>query len=113
MKTRVGGVRAGTQAFRDQVNAVTCWFRAWNECEQTVALYALLKKITVTQSKFLLHVLVQTVSQEAGSLGAADIQARERQANNAGTCPRTVLLADPLSWSSQCFETFVQKKNKG
>ncbi|XP_050187156.1 protein Smaug homolog 2, partial [Myiozetetes cayanensis] len=39
--------------FRDQVGIVAGWFRGWSECEQTVALLALLKRVTRTQARFL------------------------------------------------------------
>ena len=36
-----------------QVEILANWFKDWDECEQTVALYSLLKRVKKCQAKFL------------------------------------------------------------
>ncbi|KAL3874918.1 hypothetical protein ACJMK2_037870 [Sinanodonta woodiana] len=62
--------------FRDQVNSVTAWFSSWSQCEQTVALYSLLKMITPTQCRFLVQVLQQSPTENK------EVQLKEEEAND-------------------------------
>ncbi|XP_041353331.1 protein Smaug homolog 1-like isoform X2 [Gigantopelta aegis] len=62
--------------FREQVTLVTNWFKTWSECEQTVALYSLLKKLTPSQAKFLVQVLQQSLSE------CAEAKILEERAND-------------------------------
>nr|XP_054759099.1 protein Smaug homolog 1-like isoform X2 [Lytechinus pictus] len=64
-----------TDLFRDQVNALWSCFKDWNECEQTLVLYSLLKGVSGTQAKFLSLVLDQ-------ALAESDLQHTEREAND-------------------------------
>ena len=56
------------------------WFLSWNPCEQTVALYSLLKRLPPIQAKFLFHVLQQGPSPTQD----LDLNLLEQQANNPG-----------------------------
>lgn len=64
--------------FRDQVGILTDWFKGWNECEQTVALLSLLKRVSRTQARFL-HICL-----EHSLADCTEIHLLEAEANNAG-----------------------------
>uniref|UniRef100_A0A8B9NJ20 Uncharacterized protein n=1 Tax=Accipiter nisus TaxID=211598 RepID=A0A8B9NJ20_9AVES len=64
--------------FRDQVGIVAGWFKGWNECEQTVALLSLLKRVTRTQARFLQLCLEHSLAD------CTDIHLLEAEANSAG-----------------------------
>lgn len=64
--------------FRDQVGILTDWFKGWNECEQTVALLSLLKRVSRTQARFL-HICL-----EHWLADCTEIHILEAEANNAG-----------------------------
>ncbi|KAL5008132.1 hypothetical protein ScPMuIL_013713 [Solemya velum] len=63
--------------FREQVKSVTSWFSTWSECEQTVALYSLLKRISPSQGCFLVQVLQNTL------LDCQELKITEEEANNS------------------------------
>uniref|UniRef100_A0A1A8HY69 Sterile alpha motif domain containing 4B n=1 Tax=Nothobranchius kuhntae TaxID=321403 RepID=A0A1A8HY69_NOTKU len=65
--------------FRDQVGVLTDWFKGWNECEQTVALLSLLKRVSRTQARFL-HICL-----EHWLADCTEIHILEAEANNAAT----------------------------
>ncbi|XP_037534169.1 protein Smaug homolog 2 [Nematolebias whitei] len=65
--------------FRDQVGILTDWFKGWNECEQTVALLSLLKRVSRTQARFL-HIYL-----EHWLADCTEIHILEAEANNAAT----------------------------
>jgi hypothetical protein len=47
------GVGSSTTLFCEQVSTVTSLFEQWNDCEKTVVLYALLKRVPFANLKFL------------------------------------------------------------
>jgi hypothetical protein len=63
--------------FRDQVGILASWFKGWNECEQTVALLSLLKRVTPTQARFLQLCLQHSLAD------CNDIHLLESEANSA------------------------------
>lgn len=62
--------------FRDQVSVLAGWFKGWNECEQTVALLSLLKRVSRTQARFLQLCLEHSLS-ECAELIAAETDAND------------------------------------
>ncbi|XP_052009312.1 protein Smaug homolog 1-like [Xyrauchen texanus] len=62
--------------FRDQVGVLAGWFKGWNECEQTVALLSLLKRVSRTQARFLQLCLEHSLAD------CTDLHILEREANN-------------------------------
>ncbi|XP_072836327.2 protein Smaug homolog 2 [Pogona vitticeps] len=63
--------------FRDQVGILAGWFKGWNECEQTVALLSLLKRISRTQARFLQLCLEHSLAD------CTEIHVLESEANSA------------------------------
>ncbi|XP_041035351.1 protein Smaug homolog 1 isoform X2 [Cetorhinus maximus] len=63
--------------FRDQVGVLAGWFKGWNECEQTVALLSLLKRVSRTQARFLQICLEHSLAD------CTDIHILEGEANDA------------------------------
>uniref|UniRef100_A0A087XSL3 Protein Smaug homolog 1 n=1 Tax=Poecilia formosa TaxID=48698 RepID=A0A087XSL3_POEFO len=64
--------------FRDQVGVLASWFKGWNECEQTVALVSLLKRVSRTQARFLQVCLEHSLAE------CTELQVLEGEANNPG-----------------------------
>ena len=69
-------------AFGDRARQLTEWFQDWNSCEQTIALYSLLSKVSAIQARFLSLVLEHSLKNGCDS---QELTRLERQANNAGT----------------------------
>ncbi|XP_068177049.1 protein Smaug homolog 1 [Antennarius striatus] len=68
--------------FRDQVGVLAGWFKGWNECEQTVALLSLLKRVSRTQARFLQLCLEHSLSD------CSELLALEGAANSPGVISR-------------------------
>nr|XP_056706891.1 protein Smaug homolog 1 isoform X2 [Euleptes europaea] len=64
--------------FRDQVGVLAGWFKGWNECEQTVALLSLLKRVSRSQARFLQLCLEHSLAD------CAELHVLESEANNPG-----------------------------
>lgn len=64
--------------FRDQVGVLAGWFKGWNECEQTVALLSLLKRVSHSQARFLQLCLEHSLAD------CAELHILENEANNPG-----------------------------
>lgn len=78
--------------FRDQVGVLAGWFKGWNECEQTVALLSLLKRVSQTQARFLQLCLEHSLAD------CAELHVLEGEANSPGKCAAAdVLLSGPPS----------------
>lgn len=74
--------------FSDQVSILSNWFKNWNECEQTVALYSLLKKVQKSQAKFLARCL------EHGLRDCHELGPIEEKANDADFISGLLLVSD-------------------
>lgn len=70
--------------FRDQVGVLAGWFKGWNECEQTVALLSLLKRVSQTQARFLQLCLEHSLAD------CAELHVLEGEANTPGKCAAAV-----------------------
>ena len=66
-------------AFGDRVKQIGEWFHGWNSCEQTIALYSLLTKVSATQARFLFLVLENALNNGHDS---QELVRLEKQANS-------------------------------
>ena len=66
--------------FGDKARQLTEWFMAWNSCEQTIALYSLLSKVSATQARFLSLVLEHSLK---NGYDSKELTRLEEVANNA------------------------------
>lgn len=65
--------------FKERISAINQWFEEWNSCEQTVALYSLIKKVNPVQAHFLANIL-----NEVQKNGHPYIKTMEEDANSPG-----------------------------
>lgn len=73
--------------FRDQVGVLAGWFKGWNECEQTVALLSLLKRVSRTQARFLQLCLEHSLAD------CTELHVLEGEANNPGEFAATSFIS--------------------
>ncbi|XP_074146880.1 protein Smaug homolog 1 isoform X15 [Sminthopsis crassicaudata] len=89
--------------FRDQVGVLAGWFKGWNECEQTVALLSLLKRVSRTQARFLQICLEHSLAD------CTELHILEGEANNPvlsgqahhSPLKRSVSLTPPMNVPNQ------------
>lgn len=65
--------------FRDRINTVVQWFDQWNDIEQTIACYSLLKRLGSTQARFLSLVLEHTFRDSAYEVGIFEEEANAKE----------------------------------
>ena len=66
--------------FGDRATRLAEWFQDWNSCEQTIALYSLLSKVSATQARFLSLVLEHSLKNGCDS---QELSKLESQANSS------------------------------
>lgn len=62
--------------FCEQVNELTRVFSQWNDCEKTVVIFALVRRIPSIQKKFIIHAVQSLLS------STTELEAKEQNANN-------------------------------
>lgn len=83
--TNVGSTNnttGGNALFCEQVNTVTNLFEKWNDCERTVVMYALLKRLRYPSLKFLQYSIDNTLTQNMGSTSNLSTVVIDMNANN-------------------------------
>jgi len=68
--------KGSSSFYRDQIYTITQWFGQWSDCEQTVALYTLLRQLNSRQARFIEHLLQEQASTDPS------VDGQESKANN-------------------------------
>lgn len=79
--------------FGDRATRLAEWFQDWNSCEQTIALYSLLSKVSATQARFLSLVLEHSLKNGCDS---QELSKLETQANSSRKSPLGPVVGVPM-----------------
>ena len=74
--------------FGERARCLAEWFQDWNSCEQMIALYSLLCKVSATQARFLSYVLDHSLK---NGYNSQELSKLEMQANSSGECSLIVV----------------------
>ncbi|XP_054731606.1 protein Smaug isoform X2 [Anastrepha obliqua] len=69
-------------SFSEQVSTVTNFFESWNDCERTVVIYALMKRLRYPSLKFLQYAIDHALTQSLGSEANLSSVITDINANN-------------------------------
>lgn len=74
--------------FCEQVNTVTNLFEKWNQCERTVVMYALLKRLKYPSLKFLLNSIECTLLHHSSTTNSSTVtnNSSNSSSNNSNSC---------------------------
>lgn len=109
--------------FCEQVSTVTSFFEQWNDCERTVVLYALLKRVPFANLKFLQLSIDYNLAQNYST--QSKLQLLESHANNAnflnqlvqryqtsGDVPATASTTTTANGLTSCSDSGFQENSK-
>lgn len=82
LNSATANTTTGNALFCEQVNTVTNLFEKWNDCERTVVMYALLKRLRYPSLKFLQYSIDNTLTQNMGSTSNLSTVVIDMNANN-------------------------------